>query len=217
MNNIIQDLQWRYATKVFDADKLISEQDWLTIENALILTASSFGLQPWKFLVIKNKEIRKQLRAHSWNQSQVEEASHYVAFLARKDIEESYVTKCISNLRETRIKSDNNFKNEASLNQYKQLIMSVVENLTKEQIFSWNCKQVYIALGNILTVCAVMNIDTCPMEGIDKTQYDKILSLENTEYSTAFTCAFGYRSENDNYAKLKKARFAKDEIIQTIE
>jgi nitroreductase len=206
--NIIESLKWRYATKSFDKNKKISSQEWSKIEDALILSASSFGLQPWKFVVINDAETRKKMTPLSWNQTQVEDSSHYVVFCAKNDIDADYVEKFISSIASTR------HIDKSSLEQYKQMMVGFVNNLGKEELLNWAKKQCYIALGNILTVASTMEIDACPMEGINPIGYDDIIKISG--YNTVFTCAFGYRSESDQYAKLSKVRFSKEEIIHHI-
>jgi nitroreductase len=206
--NIIESLQWRYATKSFDKSKKISPQEWNKIEDALVLSASSFGLQPWKFVIISDTEKRKKMTPLSWNQTQVENCSHYVVFCAKNNIDADYVEKFISSIATTR-NIDKSY-----LDQYKELMTGFVNNLSKEELLNWAKKQCYVALGNVLTVAATMQIDACPMEGIDPAGYDEIIKV--SEYNTVFTCAFGYRSDSDQYAKLSKVRFSKEEIIHHI-
>ncbi|MBF0492060.1 MAG: NAD(P)H-dependent oxidoreductase, partial [Deltaproteobacteria bacterium] len=174
-NDLITQLQWRYATKSFDSSKKIPEDQWKALCQSLIFSPSSYGLQPWKFLIVQNQELRKKLRAHSWNQAQVEEACHYVVLCYLKDIDEAHVEKFIRRMCEVRGIS------EDSILTYKNL---VVGNVTKgnqvKDKNAWAARQCYIALGFLMQSAALMGIDTCPMEGIDPEKYDEILDLKNS-------------------------------------
>ena len=210
MNNqdLIKALNWRYATKQFDASKTIDDTTWSSLEQSLILTASSYGLQPWKFIVVKDKSLREKLRPHSWNQSQITDASHLVVFTSKIKLDEEYVSKFISqiaNVREV---------NASDLEQYKQMMLSDVVNGERSKIVSeWAARQTYIALGNILTSAAVLGVDTCAIEGFDPVQYQSILQPDST-YRVVCVCAFGYRSGEDKYSLAKKVRFGKEDIIE---
>lgn len=207
---ILNQLNWRYAVKKFDSSKKINEENWNLIEDCLTLSASSFGLQPWKFLVVENKSTRAELRKFSWNQPQVEDASHYVVFCARKDINQNYVDTFIKKVAE-----DRQLKT-VDLEGYKNMILGFASSMNQEQVLNWNAKQVYISLGNIMTVCSLLKIDTCPLEGIDKDKYDEILNLKGSDYTSCFSCAFGFRDKEDSYSTLKKTRFNKKDIIVKI-
>lgn len=207
-DNLISNLNWRYATKQFDASKKITPDVWSAMEDALVLTASSFGLQPWKFIVVEKPETRKALREVSWNQSQVTDASHYVVFCGLNNMKEDYVIKYMKRICETRN------ADIAQYDSFKNMILGFAKNMSADEIKTWNAKQVYIALGNVLTSAAMLGIDTCAMEGLDKSKYDEILGLNGTDYSTCFACAFGYRNPEDDYAKRKKVRFSKEDVIQ---
>lgn len=204
---LIEALNWRYAVKKFDATRKISESDWSTLEDSLWLSASSFGLQPWKFLVVQNPALRSQLRAASWNQTQVEEASHFVVFLAKTSMEESYVAnfmKTVSDVRSTPVET---------FAGYQRAINGFVSAVPKDLIVHWNTRQTYLALGNLMTSAALLGIDTCPMEGMDPKAYDKILGV-GSDYATVCACALGYRSAEDKYAATPKVRFPKNAVFE---
>ncbi len=201
-SKLIEALSWRYAVKKFDATKKIAETDWNTLEQAMWLSASSFGLQPWKFLGIKSPEIRKKLRPVSWNQSQVEEASHFVVFAAKTSMDEAYVSQFIQTVAQVRAVPAETFSG------YQKAINGFVSAVPKEQIIHWNSRQTYLALGNLLTSAAILGIDACPMEGMDPKQYDSILGL-GVDYATVCGCALGYRSAEDKYSSTAKVRFPK--------
>lgn len=208
---LVEKMNWRYAVKRFDSTKKIPDQDWQTLKELLILTPSSFGLQPWKFLIVQNPEIRKQLRAASWNQSQVEDCSHFVVFLGKDTIDEPFIKKYIDH--HTSVQS---LKPDSLKGYYDVIVNFIVKGPRAAVAKEWAARQVYIALGNFMTVAALMNIDTCPMEGIDNEKYDEILKLKGTGYSTLFACGVGYRSTEDRMATSKKVRFHHDDVVQYI-
>jgi len=206
--DVVIQLRWRYATKKFDPQKKISKDDWAAIEEALILSPSSYGLQPWKFIVVQSAELRKQLTPLSWKQTQVEDCSHYVVFANKIGLDEKYITDFI----------DLNAKTRGVLPEklegYKKMMMgNLLGGDRKSQLSDWAARQCYIALGNLMTTVAVMGIDACPMEGIEPAGYDKVLGLEGTGYQTCVACAVGYRSADDAYARLAKVRFANEKVI----
>jgi len=209
--SIIQDLKWRFATKLFNAEKKISSSDLKTIKEALILTPSSFGLQPWHFLFIKDLKLREKLQPHAWNQPQITTSDTLVAICQRTDIDEKYIQSHLHDIAKTR-----NIPIE-SLDGYKQMMEGMLlKDFSKEQLATWAKNQSYIALGNLMTVCANLKIDTCPMEGFDKAKYDEILNLQDKNYITAVLCPIGYRSDDDKYAELAKVRFGEEELITEI-
>lgn len=211
-DQLLSTLEWRYAVKLFDTTKKIPENIWSSLEKSLVLTPSSYGLQPWKFLVIRDPILLDKLKVASWNQKQVTDCSHYVVFLHKTSLDESYVTRFL----ETQCKIRNTTMD--SLAGYKKVILGdVVTGERGKMVAEWSARQVYIALGNFMTSAALLGIDTCPMEGLDPKKYDEILGLGNTGYKTLVACAAGYRSENDKYALAKKVRFSRDEMIQTLD
>ncbi|HVJ63715.1 MAG TPA: NAD(P)H-dependent oxidoreductase [Bdellovibrionota bacterium] len=201
--------KWRYATKRFDAAKKIPAETWSALEDTLVLTPSSYGLQPWKFLVVNSADLRAQLRAKSWNQSQVEEASHYVVFAALRNMSEAHIDVYMSRTAAVReVPLD-------SLAGFKRAIMGDAVNGPRAKIApEWNARQCYIALGNLMTSAALLGIDTCPMEGLDPLAYDKILGLEGSPYQTIMACALGYRHVEDKYASTPKVRFDKSQLVE---
>ncbi|WP_041583488.1 NAD(P)H-dependent oxidoreductase [Bdellovibrio bacteriovorus] len=207
----IQDaLEWRYATKKYDATKKISDADWTTLRNSLTLAPSSYGVQPWKFLVIENPDVRKQLKPVSWNQTQVTDASHYVVFLYKEKMDADFVQKFINRVAEVRSAP------LEALDGYKNML---VENLVKaqeEKIRVWSQRQTYIAMGFLLQTAALLKIDATPMEGFDPVAYDKILGLEGSGWKTVATVALGYRHQEDALQNQKKVRFTEDDLIQYI-
>lgn len=205
---LIDALYWRYAVKIFDATKKIPDELWSDLETSLILTPSSYGLQPWKFLVVTSSDVKKQLTPHSWNQKQVESCSHYVVFLARNEMTEADVQKFMDQTAHVRgVES-------STMDGYKKMIIGdVVKGARSTWVREWAARQLYIALGNFMTSAAILGVDTCPMEGIDPAKYDEVLGLTNSGYHTVVACAAGYRSPEDKYQHAKKVRFNRSELF----
>lgn len=201
-------LSWRYATKLFDKEKTIAEELWQTIENSLILTPSSFGLQPWKFIVITDQDLKQQLLEHSWNQRQIVDCSHLVVLAAHAPITEKELDAFISHTLEIR------GGEREDLQMYRDLMGGFVSRMDEQQLTVWAKNQVYIALGQLMTTAAVLGIDTCPMEGIIPAAYDEVLGLKDSNYHTTVACPMGYRSPEDKYASLAKVRYPKHQLIQ---
>jgi len=204
-----QVLAWRYATKVFDPSRTIPADVWVALERSLVATPSSYGLQPWKFLVITGKPLREQLRAVSWNQSQVTDCSHHVVFLGRTEMREADIQRLID-----RIAAERGIP-AAALDGYKGMMLKDVVNGPRGKVAAeWAARQCYIALGQFMLACAQLGVDTCPMEGLDPVKYDEILGLTGSGYRTVVACPVGYRAAGDKYAALKKVRFPASEVIE---
>jgi len=201
-------MNWRCAIKKFDNKKKISKEDFEDIIESLRLAPSSFGLQPWKFIVIKDKKIREELRKNSWDQAQITDAEYLIVLCARTDLDEDYVERFIQSVADTR------GTNTESLENYKKMLLNPIKNLSKEELIEWSKKQVYIALGVLLTTTAEKKIDSCPMEGFDKKKFDEILKLNEKNLTATVLCPIGYRSNEDKYADQKKFRFEKEEIFE---
>lgn len=208
--NVIDRLNWRYATKVFDPEKKIADGLWDEVEDSLMLTPSSFGLQPWKFIVVTDQAVKEKLLEHSWNQVQVTSCSHLVVLLGQKSINDEDVDKLIN---ETQARRGGEL---TELDGYKGMMIGFLSAMTHEQKDAWARNQVYIALGQLLSVAAMLEIDACPMEGITPSKYDEILGLEGSRYETVLACPMGYRGADDKYGELAKVRYSKDEIIEHI-
>ena len=208
-SKLIESLEWRYATKKFDAAKKIDEKTWKVLEEALILSPSSYGLQPWKFIVVQNLEVKEKLKAVSWNQSQVTDCSHHVVFAIKEKMDEEHITHFFNQTAKVR------GVDASTMDGYKKMIMGdLVTGPRSHVIAEWAARQAYIALGNFMTSAAVIGVDTCPLEGIDPVKYDSILGLTGTGWKVVVACPAGYRSTEDKYATTKKVRFdAKDLIV----
>jgi len=202
-------LQWRYATKVFDAAKTIPADVWKALEEALVLSPSSWGLQPWKFIVITSPELKAQLKPHSWKQSQVTDCSHYIVFASVKKLSEADIDVFLARTVEVRGCTLD------SLKMYRDIMVGdLIHGARGKVAAEWAARQAYIALGNFMTAAALLQVDTCPMEGFVAAEYDKILGLEARGLTAAVCCAAGYRSENDKYAKLAKVRFKTAAVVE---
>jgi nitroreductase len=204
-------LQWRYATKRFDADRKIGDSDWQTLLNSLRLAPSSYGLQPWKFLIVQTPEIRKLLRTVSWNQSQIEDCSHLIVFTTRRTMTEDHINAHTHRTAQTR-----HLPLEAMENYRQFVIQKILKEMEPGAHLQWNQRQAYIAIGFLLETAALLRIDACPIEGLDPNQYDKILNLKDTEYKTAAAVALGYRHPEDTYQTLAKSRFPEEQVFQYI-
>jgi len=207
---LLESLNFRYATKVFDPTRKIEAETWAALEASLVLTPSSFGLQPWRFIVVNSSEIREKLKTSSWGQSQVTDASHLVVFTARTDLSQQDIDAWIRRL------SDVQSTPLENLAGYAGMISSFSASMSQSEKQAWNTRQVYIALGQLMTAAAVMKIDTCPLEGISPADYNEILGLKDTGYTAVVACALGYRSPDDSHAKAKKARFAAETLIKRV-
>jgi nitroreductase len=207
---LLASLEWRYATKAFDTRKL-PDATWAALEESLRLTPSSFGLQPWKFIVVNDPAVRAKLRPVSWNQSQVTDASHLVVFARRTEMTEADVNEFFSQIVADR-KID-----AAVIEPYRQMMLGgVVKGKDAAAQKDWAARQLYIALGQLMGAAAAMAIDTCALEGIDPAAYTEILGLKGTGYEVVVACAVGYRSSEDKYAGMKKVRFPAARVISRV-
>ncbi len=201
--------QWRYAVKAFDPSKTIPTEQWAALEQTLVLAPSSFGLQPWKFIVVEDAAIREELIGAAWGQRQVVDGSHFVVFAIKSGLNADDVDRHIA--RACEIQS----APKESLDGLRKMIVGFL-GMPGFDVDAWSAKQVYIALGNFMTTAAAMGIDTCPMEGINPPKIDELLGLEGTGYKTVVACGAGYRSADDKYAERPKVRFAAEDVIQRV-
>lgn len=208
---LINALNWRYAVKKFDANKKIDHKTWAALEESLILTPSSYGLQPWKFLIVTNLELRRKLTAVSWNQKQVEDCSHLVVFAVKEKMDEAHIQDFVNLMGKVRGVDPSVFAGYQ-----KMMVGDVVQGPRSKVAFEWAARQAYIALGNFMTACAMVGVDSCPMEGIDPAQYDEILGLTGSGWKTVVACPAGYRASDDKYAHEKKVRFDKSVLIRHV-
>lgn len=205
---LLSALNWRYATKKFDPARKIPADTWAVLEQSLVLTPSSFGLQPWRFLVVDDPAVRERLKAASWGQTQVVDASHLVVFLVRKDLDAAHVDRYMARTAAVRGTS------VEALDPFKKVISQSLDSARRDaRLDTWQTHQIYIALGQFMTAAALLGVDTCPMEGLSPTSYDEILGLTGTGYATVCACPAGYRAADDKYAATPKVRFEADEVI----
>jgi nitroreductase len=205
---LINQLHWRYATKQFDPQRKISAEDWAALEEALVLTPSSFGLQPWKFIVITDQAVKEKLVPVSWGQRQPADCSHLVVFAIQKNVGKAEIETFLKRIAEVRKVP------VESLGTYRDMMVgSIVNGMDSATRNGWAERQVYIAVGNFLTSAALLGIDVCPMEGIDAKKYDEILGLERLGLGAIVAAAAGYRAAGDKYAAQQKVRFPKEHVI----
>ena len=207
-SQLVEALGWRYATKKFDPAKSIPPEVWQALEQALVLSPSSIGLQPWKFFVVTDPEVRTNLVGASYRQTQAQDCSHFVVFAVRRGIDEAHVDRHIARMAEVR---------GSTVESFAKFRTMTVGNLDKARakgtLDAWQEHQVYIALGQFIASAAVLGVDTCPMEGIEPAKYDAILGLAGTGYTTVVACAAGYRLPDDKYATIPKVRFRAEDVV----
>ncbi len=203
----IKQLEWRYATKKFDASKKLSEDKLDVVKQAFNLTATSFGLQTIKLLVIENVAIREALVPHSYFQKQVLEASHLLVICIQKDVIQNDVEAYYNNIQDIRQTSND------ILNPYKEDLIKTMAGMTVDERQQWSTNQAYIALGNLMTVCAMEDIDSCPMEGFVPTKYDEVLNLAEKGLKSVLLLPIGHRANDDVFADFKKVRKPIEEAV----
>ncbi len=208
--SVLEQLNWRYATKKFDSTKQIPGETWQALEQSMVLAPSSFGLQPWKFFIIRNPDLRQQLVEHSWGQKQVAEASQLVVFAVKKNLDAAYVDRYVARMAEVQqipVESLQGFKN---------VVNGAIDKMPSQvEIDVWSTRQVYIALGQFMTTAAMLEVDTCPIEGFIPAKYDEALGL--TDYASVVVCAAGYRAADDKSAARPKIRFETRDVVEYVD
>lgn len=206
---LLRQLRWRYAVKKFDPARKIEAATWAALEEALVLTPSSYGLQPWKFVVVQDPALREQLLPISYQQRQVVDASHLVVFCIRKHLARADVERYVARTAEVRgVAVD-------ALAKFRDvMVRDVVDGARSLVANQWAANQVFIALGTFMTAAALLGIDTCPMEGFEPPKYDQALGLAARGLASAVVCAAGYRAADDKYAAIPKVRFPLDEVVE---
>ena len=204
---MLEDLKWRYATKKFAPEHTVSKEHINYLKEAVQLAASSFGLQPYKVLVINNPEIKAALYQHSFGQTQVKDCSHFFVFCHSTTFSEERLQKLIA------LKAKAQGATTAALKGYYDFMHTKLTSMNEEQWKIWSSKQAYIAMGNLLNAAAHLKIDTCPMEGFLPDKYNSVLNLSAKGLSAAVAVAVGYRSKDDPYQHYQKVRFPKEELF----
>lgn len=207
MHQIIESLNWRYATKKFDAEKKIDNQTLEILKESVRLTATSYGLQPFKVMVLDNDALKSKLVEHSFGQSQVQDCSHLFVFCHYKELTEKHIDDYLQLVSTTRsIEMD-------QLQMFTKVVKGDMLKRSEEEIHQWAAKQTYIALGHLLLAAAELRIDCCPMEGFNPIEYDKILGLENQNYKSVVLAPLGYRSKDDVTQNLSKVRKTSEDFF----
>jgi len=210
MNNYIESLNWRYATKKFDSNRMIPEEDIQILLDATRLSASSFGLQPYHVFVVTNKELRTQLKTASWGQSQVTDSSHVLVFANKTSFGAELIDNYLKDVSETReIPME-------GLQGYGDFMKSKLVDLPDADKESWAAKQTYLAVGNLLSAAGALQIDTCPMEGFEAETYNELLGLNKKGLTATVVVPLGYRSEEDETQHYKKVRQSKETLFTHI-
>ncbi len=207
---ILESLNWRYAAKSYDSTKKVSAEDWTTLEQSLILAPSSYGIQPYKFIIITDQAMKEKLLPAAYGQTQITESSHVVVFAHKKTLTDADIDHFVERIVEVRGTP------RESLAEYEQAMKDSAKKAVENgYVETWNSRQAYIALGFLLETAALMNIDATPMEGFDTAQFNEILGL--TDYSAVVVATVGYRNaEKDWLANLPKVRMPEEESIVRI-
>lgn len=210
MSTFLENQNWRYATKKFDATKKITTEDLNTLKEAIRLSSSSYGLQPYKVIIVENPELRANLQPAAWGQSQIVEASHLIIFANETKLDEEAIDDYIKNISQTR-----NTPIEA-LTGYGDFMKSKITSLTDEERNIWTAKQTYLALGNLLNVAAELKIDATPMEGFVPAQVNEILGLDKLGLNATLIATLGYRHDEDATQHYKKVRKSNEDLFITL-
>ena len=204
---MIEALEWRYATKKFDDTKHIDSSKVEVLKKAFNLTPTSYGLQPLRLVVIKDQQLKDKLFESSYNQIQVKSASHVLVICTENSVDEPFINHNFELQKEIRNAKDENIKS------FREFLIKDFGKKSDQDIKKWAINQAYLAMGNLLTICAAEKIDACPMEGFDGAAYDKILNLNEKGISSALVLPVGYRAEDDKFAGFLKVRRPQTETI----
>ena len=210
MSNFIKNANWRYATKKFDTTKKISKQDLETLKEAIRLSASSFGLQPYRVLIIENPELRAKLQSAAWGQSQIVDASQLIVFANITNFGETEIDSYLANITKTRgLPAD-------ALKGYGDFMKSKIVALPEDVRNTWASKQTYLALGNLMNAASELKIDVTPMEGFEPAQVNEILGLGKLGLNATLLATIGYRHEEDATQHYKKVRKSNEDLFITL-
>ena len=204
---LIDNLEWRYATKSFDPNKKLNNEQLQFLKSAIRLAATSYGLQPFKVMIIEDDELKEKLRPLSYNQRQITEASHLFLFCSTTSINSEYIDHYIALSAKAR------GQNIDELSGYSSFMKTAFSGKTEAEILVWAANQSYIAMSNLLTACAELKLDSCPIEGFEKNEYDKLLNLSDMGLKSTVAVAVGYRSTEDKAQFVKKVRLADADLF----
>jgi nitroreductase len=210
MSTFLENQNWRYATKKFDTTKKVSVEDLKFLKEAIRLTASSFGLQPYKVIFIETADLRAKLQPAAWGQSQIVDASHLIVFANITNFGDTEIDNAIHNLTTTRGLSADALKG------YGDFMKSKISPLPIEQRDAWAAKQTYLALGNLMNAAAELKIDVTPMEGFEPAQFNEILGLEAMNLNAVLVATIGYRHDADETQHYIKVRKSNEELFLTL-
>jgi len=205
--DILSKLNTRYATKVFDPTKKVPEAEMEKLLEAIRLSASSYGLQPYKVLVVEDPKIRAELRKVAWDQPQITDSSALLVFAVNYDTNAKSVDDFVDLISRTR-----NISRDV-LSGYSDMMKRSIHSQSPEQIETWVSKQAYIALGFGLVTAAILGLDTCPMEGFSGEDFDRILDIQKLSLKSKVIMAVGYRSKDDHYQDLAKVRMKTEDLF----
>jgi len=205
--DVLERLKWRYATKKFDASKRLSEEKLSILKESFNLTATSYGLQPLKMVILSNPDLKKLLVPITMDQAQVENASHVLVICTETKIDSDYIKdhfNLVVKIRSTP---------REILSSFEEYLVSSFSDKQSDELNIWSTNQAYLALGNLLTVCAIEKIDACPIEGFDPDKYDELLQLNEKGLQSVIVLAVGYRADDDMFSGFDKVRRGVDEVI----
>lgn len=210
MNSYIESLNWRYAVKKYDSERRVSDVDLQTIKEAVRLSVSSMGLQPYKVFIVESQDVRKKLKPAAYNQNGITKASHVFVFASEINVGDKHIDKYIDNIVKTREVT------KESVAPFAEMMHSFLADRDDANKKFWAAKQAYLAMSSLITAAAVLKVDATPMEGFDKEKFDEILGLEAQGLTTAVVATIGYRHKEDTFQHLKKVRKSENELFVTI-
>lgn len=210
MSEIIQSMKWRYATKIFDSEKSLSEEQLHQILESIRLAPSSYGLQPMRVVVVKSPEVKKQLRQVAYNQRQFEECSHLLVFCTESFVTEEYVKSYLDVYSEVRD------LDRERLISYENHVVEVLSSFDLQEVVNWKENQTYLSLGVGMSAAAMLGVDTCAIEGFEKHSFDEILNLEPLGLSSTVCLALGFRHASDHNQFSPKVRRSNQKFIISV-
>lgn len=210
MNNI-EALRWRYATKKFDENRILSEDKIEILKHAFNLTATSYGLQPIKMVIVHNKKVQAKLVEHSFNQKQVASASHVLVLCIEREINEKFIENYFNYVQKIRATP-----NEI-LSPFKDFLIDDFKSKHMDEIASWATNQAFLAMGTLLTIAATEAIDACPMEGFEPDKYDEVLGLDKLNLRSVLVLPVGFRAKDDMFSEFKKVRRPLSDMVIDLE